>query len=267
MYINNQKFIPKRFSSGEMKLLSSTLDKYIINSKVEILYLNQESLFELQIIINYFQSKHVKVHLILSYLPYQRMDHKGRDELNTLKFVAQIFNSLNLENIIICEPHSEIDEFFNAKSISFVEKLFQKVKNDINFGKDDYLCFTDKGSKKRYSKLYGSSIYFEKERDLNTGLICKYNICGEFEPSKKFLIVDDIISTGDTICSAVELLKSYGVKNIYILSGHIENNKYNKRLLEYDCVKNIYSTNSLKKIGGKKLKLFDVREIVYGEKN
>ena len=267
MYINNQKFIPKRFSSGEMKLLSSTLDKYIINNKVEILYLNQESLFELQIIIKYFQSKQVKVNLILSYLPYQRMDHKDRDELNTLKFVAQIFNSLNLDSLTICEPHSEINEFFNAKSISFVEKLYKKVQKDINFCNDDYLCFTDKGSKKRYSKLSGQSIYFEKERDINTGLICKYNICGNFDPSKKFLIVDDIISTGDTICSAVELLKSNGVKNIYILCGHIENNKYNKRLLGYDCVKYIYSTNSLKKLGNKKLKLFDVREIVYGEQN
>ena len=102
---------------------------------------------------------------------------------------------------------------------------------------------------------------------MTTGLICKYNICGDFDPSKKILIVDDIISTGDTLCNAIDVLKSKGAKQIYILCGHIENNKYNKRLYEYDCVKKIFSTNSLKKVGSKKLKLFDVKEIVYERQN
>ena len=77
------------------------------------------------------------------------------------------------------------------------------------------------------------------------------------------MIVDDIISTGDTIVNIVKYLSKKGIKDIYILSGHIENNKYNKRLEKAKNVKKIFSTNSLKKQENKKLKLFDIRNIIY----
>ena len=265
MYINNKKFIPKRFSSGEMKLLSSIMDKYIVNNKVEILYLNQESIFELFIIIDYYKQKNVTVDLLLSYLPYQRMDHKDRDEVNTTKLVSNIFNLFKLNKLIVFEPHCNICEFENAKSISYVELLIDKIKSLINFNQDDYVCFTDKGSRNRYKNIIGEKIYFEKERDINTGLICKYDIMTDFDASKKVLIVDDIISTGDTLCEAVDKLTQKGVQEIYILCGQIENNKYNNRIIKYPNVKHLYSTNSLKKRRTKKMTLFDVRKVVYGK--
>ncbi len=264
MYINSKKFIPKRFSSGEMKLLSSIMDKYIINNKVEILFLNQESIFELFVIIDYYKQKNVCVDLILSYLPYQRMDHKGRDEVNTTKHVANIINSLKLNSLTICEPHCDISEFCNAKKISYVEMLEKEIKAKIGFGEDDYVCFTDKGSRNRYKNLQGKKIYFEKERDINTGLICKYDIMTEFDTSKKVLIVDDIISTGDTLCEAIEVLSKKGVNEIYILCGQIENNRYNNRVVKFSCVKHLFSTNALKKRATKKMTLFDVRRMIYG---
>ena len=38
MYINNIKFSPQRFSSGELKLKNDYLDKFIIDNKINILY-------------------------------------------------------------------------------------------------------------------------------------------------------------------------------------------------------------------------------------
>jgi ribose-phosphate pyrophosphokinase len=262
MYINGRKLRVRRYSSGELKFIRSDLDSYIVDNKVKILYLGEYSLFELLLVLNYYVGKKVLVDLILSYLPYQRMDHKGRDELDTVNYVADIFNNLKLNSLTICEPHCDIDCFNNASSFSFVRAIKDSVFEEIGFDvKKDVVVLTDKGGLKRYGDISENVVYFNKERDLESGLIIKHNIVGNIDVRRNVVIVDDIISTGDTIVNIIDELLKMGVNSIYVLSGHIENNKYNKRIVEYGNVIRVYSTNSLKRKGNKKLKLFDVKNI------
>ena len=264
MYINNQKLKVRRFSSGELKFMRSTLYKYIIDSKVEILYENKFSFFELLLILNYYKKKNVLIDLILAYLPYQRMDHEGRDELDTINYVADILNKLELNSIIICEPHCDISNFNNSKKFGFVEYITDKVFEEIEFDiEKDIVVLADKGGVKRYGHISKNNVYFNKVRDMESGLIVKHEIVGNVDVDKKFVIVDDIISTGDTLYNIIEELTRLGVKSIYVISGHIENNKYNKRIYEHKNVINVYSSNALKKKGIKKLKLFDVKDMFY----
>ena len=99
MWINNKDFEIKRFSSGEMKLKEAELLSLSEDNLVEIVFNNEISLFELQILINFFNSKGIKVNLILGYLPYQRMDKKNGVEVTTIDLVAEIFNNLHLQNL------------------------------------------------------------------------------------------------------------------------------------------------------------------------
>lgn len=268
MLINRQIFKPKRYSSGELKLIKSELDKYIIDQKVEILFENKLSIFELLLIIDYYKLQNVKIDLILSYLPYQRMDHKDGHLVHTLADIANIFNSLNLNSITICEPHSAINHFKNASELSYISAIKNQVFRLSHFDTEkDFVVLTDKGGLKRYGNIAKNLVYFNKQRDPYTGLIIKQEIVGNLKDCKKVLIVDDIISTGDTIINIVEYLKKLNIKEIYIMSGHLENNKYNKRLEYIDEIKTIYSTNSLKKKGTKKIYLFDIKEIIYGKEN
>lgn len=268
MYINKQKVTFKRFSSGELKLLNSQLCDLAKNSSVEILFNNEESIFELLLILKYYESHNISIDLILSYLPYQRMDHEGRDELDTINYVAEIFNNLNLKSLTICEPHCKTTMFNNAKQISFVKKIKQQVFDEIGFdSNNDTIVLTDKGSLNRYNDIGKNFVYFDKVRDIDTGLIIKHEIVGNLNPDSKCIIVDDIISTGDTNLNIVNHLKNLGVKQIYILCGHFEKNKHNKRLLNNNSITKIFSTNSLTKRANKKLKLFDVKEIIYGTNN
>ena len=265
MYINKQPFNVKRYSSGELKLLKEDLDKYIYYQSVEILYNGKISFFELLLILDYYISNKVKVNLILAYLPYQRMDHKNTHEVATMQNVANILNGLKLNSLTICEPHSSVQDFNNVKTFSYVEWLKDRVLEKIGISEDDNIIFTDKGGQSRYSQLFKDSVYFNKQRDKQTGLICSHQIVGDIKQGKKALIIDDIISTGDTLVGVVEKLTELNITEIYILSGHIENNKYNKRLIENKNVKGIFSTNSLKKkSNNKKLKLYNVKEIIYG---
>lgn len=263
MYINGNNLKVKRYSSGELKLVKSVLDSYIVNNKVEILYLGEYSVFELILIINYYVHKKIVVDLILGYLPYQRMDNKDRDELDTVNYVVDVFNKLNLNSITICEPHCDINLFDNCKEFSYIKNMKDKVFKDINFDSEkDIVVLADKGGVKRYGDVAKNIIYFNKVRDLETGLIVKHEIVGNIDKSRKIIIIDDIVSTGDTIVNIIDELTRLGCKDIYVLAGHIENNKYNRRIFSYSNVRQVISTNSLRKKGMKKLKLYDVRKII-----
>lgn len=262
MYINGNKLNVRRFSSGELKFLKSELDKFIVNNRVEILYVNEYSFFELMLVIKYYCGKDVLVDLVMGYLPYQRMDHKNRDELDTVNYVANIINELKLDSLTICEPHCKIDCFNDCKSFSYIGSMKNFVFKDVNFDENkDIVVLADKGGVERYKNIFNKVIYFNKVRDEDSGLIIKHEIVGGFNVCGKVVIVDDIISTGDTIVNIIEELINHNVKEIYIMSGHFENNKYNKRIFEYNEVRKVYSTNSLKKKGSKKLKLFDVKNL------
>jgi len=154
MYINGKLFHPKRYSSGEMKLIRSELDSYIVNNEITLLYLNEESIFELFILIDYYKKSCNKINLILSYLPYQRMDHANRDELNTVENVANIINGLNLNSVTICEPHTNIDSFKKANAFSYIHNLKDRVFAKINFDNNtDTIVLSDKGGVEKFGNL------------------------------------------------------------------------------------------------------------------
>lgn len=259
MIINNEYIKVKRFSSKEMKLVLNDYLRLVENNQVTIIYKNEESIFELFLICKLYEDANVKVNLILTYLPYQRMDHNNGVEAPTLQYVASLFNCLNLNSLKVCEPHCSLTYFNNAEQIDVVEKIYQKIKSEINFDEDkDCLIFTDKGSKNKYSKLAKNYVYFEKSRDINTGLICSHKMIGEINENAKAILIDDIISSGDTICSCLDNIKN----DLYIICGHIENNKYNERLIYNKKIKTIYSTNSLRKRQKGNLRLFNIEEFV-----
>lgn len=266
MYINGKKFTPKRFSSGELKLIKEELTSFVKNGKVEIMQTKKLSMFETLLIMDYYISNNILVDLIITYLPYQRMDHQTSHEVETVKNVANIINELNLNSVTICEPHCDISYFKNAKEFSYINALKEKVFKEINFNPlIDCIILTDKGGYKRYNGISNNLAYFNKTRDKQTGLIVKHEIVGEYNPNGKALIVDDIISSGDTIINIVDMLSLWGQKDIYILSGHIENNKYNKRVFSHPAVKKVFSTNSLRQKQTKKLKLYKTEELFYGK--
>ena len=262
MLINNIPFKPQRYSSGEIKKFDDQLKNFLKYKDINILYNSDISLLELLMVIEYFKENGKVINLTLTYLPYQRMNHKSEE---TVKYVAKIFNGLELNSITILEPHCELNYLNNSSKISFVKLIFDKVANEINFDKKkDLLIFTDKGSKEKFGSLSKNSVYFKKTRDKVTGLINSYQLVGEIKTNQKLILVDDIISSGDTIVEALSHLKKLTKQKVTIITSHFENNIYNERLFKNKSVEKIYSSNSLRKNGNKKLKLYDIEEI-YGK--
>lgn len=264
MLINKIKFKAPRFNSGELKLSKDFLMSFVKDNSVDILYNRDEiSLFELQMICNYYTSNNIKTNLILTYLPYQRMDHKGNNSVESVKHVAQIFNSLNLNSIKICEPHCDLTHFNNSSKIKIVELLFEKVKKIINFNDEkDVLVFTDKGSFEKFNYFGKNKAFCSKERDKKTGWISSLILSGQLKDNQKIVILDDIVSSGDTIMETLSEIGKQVKTEVFVVTAHYENNKFNKRLIESKSIKKIFSTNSLKKKGNKKLILFKMEELL-----
>ncbi|PKK95788.1 MAG: hypothetical protein CVV59_01920 [Tenericutes bacterium HGW-Tenericutes-4] len=267
MFINGQKLVLGRYSSGELKLLHEVMLKNVQDNEViEILY-NKDivTFFELLLIIKYYKKQNKKINLTLTYLPYQRMDHNNGYEVETLKLVADLLNELNLNKLTICEPHCPITYFNNANSVSFVDLIFKKLQKNNITKENSILFFTDNGARRRYEHLGNHFITGEKVREKETGLISSYNLVGKIEKHKQIVLIDDIISTGDTMICALDELLKHTNQEVIIVCGHFEKNKYNKRLLTLKNVKHIYASSSLTKRGNKKLTLFKVRELLYGK--
>lgn len=266
MLINGKTYTPKRYSSGEMKLLHSDMKQYINESNiVDIIYYNEKvSLFELILIIRYYNSINCKVDLTLAYFPYQRMDHGEGNEIHTLKFVVDELKSLKLNSITLCDPHFKVEEYFeNAKVVSFVDAIFNKIKSQIKFNKDkDVLFFTDAGSLRRFGYLSKNCVYCKKIRDKQTGLIASYEVCGDIPNDSRIVIIDDIISTGDTLRKAIAEIQKINNNPINIICGHFEKNKFNKQLIDCEIIEGIYSSSSLTKKGNDKLKIFSVKDLI-----
>ena len=180
---------------------------------------------------------------------------------NDLSYPHKIHYFIFFCKLKICEPHCDLTYFKNAQKISTLDKLFEIATKDIV---GDYkILFTDKGSKKRYSYLKGESVYAQKTRDLQSGLINGYKIVGSLKGVNNLVVVDDIISTGDTIIKAIENADIDHDCKIYIVCAHFEKNKYNKRIFDIDNLVSVYSTNSLsKRATCKKLKLINILEVI-----
>jgi phosphoribosylpyrophosphate synthetase len=263
MIINGKKIKLKRYSSGEMKLLHSDFKEFIDVEIIDIFYeMEQANFFELLILLNYFKSFNKKLNLTLAYLPYQRMNHAGNNNVMTLQYVANLLNDLNLNSLTVAEPHCSLELFKNSKSFSAVKTIYNKLLKQMPELKNYQLVFTDKGGVERYKNLANNFIYGQKVRNQQTGLIENYELIGTLT-SETVVIIDDIISTGDTIISAIEQLEKKNIKRIIIICGHLEKNKYNKRLTQHKLVTNLFATNSLtKKSFNKKIKLFSLWEIL-----
>lgn len=213
------------------------------------------------------------VSLVMNYIPNARMDRvKSDTEMFTLKYFADLINSLNFKSVEVFDPHSTVSEaLFNninikrgqVSSIIYdvikdVERLYAESYNDV------VLFYPDEGAQKRYHngpiKDCGLIPFFgNKLRDWKTGEIRGLSIETHTDKSlyylqgKTVLIIDDIISAGGTVYYSIKELEKYGVKNVCCYASHLENtmftqeqNKLRDMLFDDKSIfKKLYATDSL----------------------
>lgn len=161
--------------------------------------------------------------LKIKYLPYGRQDKNvANDTTFALHAFAELLNTLDFEEIIIVDPHSEIaiERIHNSRA-QYPKEQLQIV---ILATTTTLACYPDKGAVSKYTKVYeqeiGSAfIYGDKVRDQLTGNITNYKLNGN-PAGRSVLIVDDICDGGMTFKILAKDLLAAGATEVNLFVTH-----------------------------------------------
>lgn len=285
IYFNGVKLEFKTFPNGELRLdptaVNENFKRYECINVVTFKYENDSDIFKLMVLKDYIDNElfYHRTSLLMPYAPYSRMDRSIKGQLFTLKTFTNIINSMNFEQVIILEPHSDVVTALlnNCKVINSGLDLLPKVEKEIEFERGfDYLFFPDAGAQKRYSSLKGyNQLVGYKDRDVNTGDIRSLEVVGNLpnnqRSKRRVLIIDDLCSYGGTFLHSGNKLKELGFKEIFLLVTHCENSIFEGKLLLKDSpIKKIFTTDSIISKNGvwtnkqyeDKIKIYNVEDLV-----
>lgn len=195
-----------------------------------------------------------KKSLYMAYCPHARMDRcKTEDDTFTLKYFADVINSLQFNEVVVLDPHSHvcealIDNIFAESPKEYINEVInENFLDEISLNKFS-LFFPDEGACKRYSGMFSNPYTFGiKKRDWKTGKIQGLDIIGDENliKDKTILIIDDICSRGGTFYHSAKKLKELGAKEVYLYVTHCENTILDGELLTSGLVEKVFTTNSI----------------------
>lgn len=221
-------------------------------------YENDAELFTLICLRKHYgQSKAI---LWMDYCPHARMDRvKDPNDVFTLKYFADVINSLNFTRVNILDPHSSVCTALinNVRVLSPQSYILMSMQNCA----PDMLFYPDEGAMKRYSSMIEKEYAFGiKKRDWATGKIEGLDVAGCTDKIKgsRILIIDDICSRGGTFYHSAKKLKELGAKEIYLYITHCENTILEGELLTSGLIEKVYTTNSIFTKEHEKIEVFEL---------
>ncbi len=225
-------------------------------------YENDSELFALYSLTRHFQGRGCEVHLLMPYIPNARMDRvKDSEDVFTLKYFAEIINSLSFESVTVVDPHSSVSEALIERlhiirpDVYILDTISRIKSNNL------LMFYPDEGAMKRYSGTSNAPYAFGiKSRDWKTGKILGLEIMGEkvLIEGSDILIVDDICSRGGTFFYAAKALKEYGAKNIYLFVTHCENTILEGEVLTSGLIEKVYTTDSICTVEHEKVEVINL---------
>jgi ribose-phosphate pyrophosphokinase len=263
----------KKFPDGENYLRINIEDETIIAGKEVIIIQstgpspnnNQNArLMELFMMIDSVKRMGaIKIVVVVPYLAYARQDKIFRPgETQFGNVIIQIINCLGIDEFYTVDVHAPVVlDKCSCKVINIdpMKLLADYIKT---LGANDIVVVSpDKGAierSKAFAKHFGENIpvdIFEKIRDVKTGEI---KMSGKLSlKGKDVVIADDIIATGGTMATAIELAKRSEANRIYAVATHallLDQAKYRilkagaDKIVGTDSIDNEVSTVSLAKI-------------------
>ena len=166
-----------------------------------------------------------KIHLFIPYFPAARQDRvMVAGEPLSVKVYADIINAMQLDKVMVFDPHSEVTPALlsNCEVISnhaFIAEVKKRIGNDV------VLISPDGGALK---KIYKVSEYLggvpvtecSKSRDVKTGKLSGFKVYEGDLNGADCLIVDDICDGGGTFIGLAEALKAKNAGNLYLAVSH-----------------------------------------------
>jgi ribose-phosphate pyrophosphokinase len=213
----------KKFPDGEIYVkLNNDVegeDVFLINTQNN----QNDSIIETIIMCDALNDEGARsINLVAPYLAYARQDKKfNKGESISIRAFAKIYSNI-CDSIFTINPHeTHIESFFDIPFMygDAVPELAKYVQNKLN---NPVVLSPDKGAielAKTASEILNCEYdYLEKTRISPTEInIAPKNLDVN---GKDVLIVDDIISTGGTMATAIAMLKEQGAKRVIASCVH-----------------------------------------------
>jgi len=221
--------------SAEFKVFVDGESKFTLNEKVDgkSVFIVQSTyhpvdqhMFQLLLASHQLSEAGAKVTAVVPYLAYSRQDKEFLPgESVTLGVVAHLMRSMGVRRLVTVDIHSAegLALFsFPTYSVSAIPGLVEYAKTELDL-KDPVVVSPDFGGSKRteaFAQLYGAKfLQLSKTRDRTTGGVSVKESKLEVT-DKEVVIVDDIISAGDTVKSAAEAVLKQGAKKALAFCVH-----------------------------------------------
>lgn len=189
------------------------------------------------------------IELFIPYFPAARQDRlMTSGEPLSVKVYAQIINAMNLQKVMVFDPHSEVTPaLLNRCEVITNHRFIEKVMHEI--GNETLLISPDGGALKKIykvSEFLGGVEVLEcsKSRDVKTGKLSGFKVYADELAGKNCLIVDDICDGGGTFIGLAQELKNKNAGKLYLAVSHGIFSKGFEELSKY--FDGIFTTNSFR---------------------
>lgn len=221
--------------AAEFRVFADGESKFTLHEKVEgkSIFIVQSTynpvdqhMFQLLLASHQLSEAGARVTAVVPYLAYARQDKEFLPgEGVTLGVIAHLMRSMGVRRLVTVDIHSAegLALFsFPTYSVSAIPSLVEYVKAELGL-KDPVVMSPDFGGSKRteaFAQLYGAKfLQLSKTRDRTTGGVSlkesKLDVTG-----KEVIIVDDIISQGDTVKAAADAVIKQGAKQALAVCVH-----------------------------------------------
>lgn len=242
-----------------------------------------DELLKLGILVSALEPHVYKINVNGGYLPYSRMDRYEKGKYNPFS-LRTFINMLPIPadaNVSITYSYSDVhnvpvaEELFVMRAhdnvnfsflISGVNIIYQAKAYLAKFEKT-LVVLPDKGSLTRYSHFIDDGkmpingvvdaevAMGYKKRDFDTHEITDFGITKLTDNSPidreyvesfdKIIIIDDVVSYGNTFINLIDYLGNLGANTIDLFSGNVEDALWRGDLLGNKYLGNVYTTNYL----------------------
>ena len=266
-----------RFADGEIlvKTLSDVKDRDTVIIESTAIKAH-ERIFELLLLIDSIKRSGAKsVRLFIPYLGYSRQERVSWiNEPVSCEVVARILDTAHVDEILTFDlHHPDIKQFFQTPFRSlpttslFADYLNSYLKENEIPMSDVVVVSPDHGSNERSENLTkqlpGSTQVILNKRRPRPNMAEHLEVNVKSVKKKTCIIIDDIIDTGGTIISAVNLLRRSGAKQVIVAASHpVFSKDSGDRILSADIDK-VVVTNTIEKKLNKKIKVLDISSLIY----
>jgi ribose-phosphate pyrophosphokinase len=246
----------KTFSDGELFI---AIDEDVSNKEVWVIASTNppaKNMLETILILNALQRAGASINLLLTYFGYARQDKPESGEAASGQYFAQLFQHFNLQSVSIIHMHSTLLQTYLTYTNEIPYAIFEAQAIDY-----DVVAIPDKGAyafgQKVADQCKKELILLEKFRPAKEQ-VKTVKLIGNVA-NKSVLIVDDMISTGNTVMHAAVNLKEHGATKIGVMATHNLINQDAMEQLELSPIEKIIVTNTIEPwIISSKLMVIDI---------